>query len=702
MDRPSSHADAPIMYEAPGRLASRDRVLSWGLFGLALLVRAVYLAQLRRTPFWSDLSVDLGYYHDWGMRIAAGDPAGREVFEQSPLYAYFLALIFKLFGPGLLAPRLAQILIGSGTCVLVWKITRTAFSSGAGLTAGLLAVFYGPFLFHDGMIMKTSLAVFLTVLMIHLLSRGTGSQSGLLGMAGLCLGLGSLVRDNLILLAPVVSLWLMAEPWVGRLRMRKGRLMGGVASVATFGVGVLLVVAPVAARNYHVGGELVLLTAGGGEVFYIGNNANADGYYSPPPFVRASSVVEHEDFRVEAARRLGRPVASVSRKEASDYWLGQGLEWIAANPGDYIALLGRKLLVFWSGDEVPDTHDYGHYRRLVPILGLPVLTFGPLAALAAVGLGLSLAQWRGLLLLYMVGAGYVATVMLFFNFGRFRMPFVPVLMAFAGFGLVALAGAIRASRWAAFGWAIALGVAMFVITSLPLADNPVQEAKSSAQLAELLVRSGRIDEAESELGESLRIFWEVQAGPGGSGPGEFREGPPPLPVQRPELGRSFYDALAEAYQTRSAILRARGETAQSAAWALSAARMADHPIQLTRSGQRLVEAGRFDEAAATFRRALEALDHDADPAERLRLTLHLAEAVHRSGKPREALALVESELDRGADLSDPDEATAHYGEALIYRDLGETELMRFHLRECLRLNPSHPRADWIRQQVAGW
>jgi Xaa-Pro aminopeptidase len=59
-------------------------------------------------------------------------------------------------------------------------------------------------------------------------------------------------------------------------------------------------------------------------------------------------------------------------------------------------------------------------------------TFALLLPLACAGALVSIRRWRDLLPLHLIAAGYVLTVMLFFNFARFRMPLVPVLIAFAG------------------------------------------------------------------------------------------------------------------------------------------------------------------------------------------------------------------------------------------------------------------------------
>ncbi len=723
---PGAAAERPILYEGPGPLAGQERIVGWLVFGAALLMRLAYLKLLHDSPLWADLPVDLGYYRDWALAIASGKWGGGELFEQSPLYAWILAVLYTLFGPGLLAPRLLQILVGSITCVLIVRVGRRVISPGAGLAAGLLAAFYGPFLFYDGMLMKEVYAVFFMAAMLDQLTASNGSQRGVLATAGLCLGLGALVRDNLILVAPWVALWLMIDPWVGGMppgwdpafrgsRMTSGRVREGFARVAAFAAGTLIVVAPVAARNYHVSGRLVLLTTGGGEVFYIGNNERADGRYSPPPFVRAAAVEEHEDFRVEAARRLGVPRASLTRQDSSAFWFREGLAWIRGHPADFAALLGRKLMIFWNHYELPDNQSYDQHRRLLPILRLPLLTFGVLTSLAAAGLALLALRWRDLLPLLLIEAGYVASVMLFFNFGRFRMPAIPVLLVLAGGGLARLVPAIR---WrnvrGVLRFAVA-GLAMLALAFVDLEDDPVHRAQGAAQTAELLRRAGRLEEADRESAAAVRDLEAFIVSEGGT-LGLGGHGVPAAgKAGRPDLGASFYAVLGDAYVTRAAVDRALGRASDAEIWERRAAEadprargsstMGDGlrpraggaaPMD---AGTRSMERGQFAEAASSFRETLAALPPDTPPARRVAVSLRLAEALHRSGDPRGALAVVEKALDAAGPIPDADAAAAHYGEALIFKDLGEPERMRFHMRECLRLDPSHPRAAWMKQML---
>ena len=93
------------------------------LFGVALVVRVSLLVQISRTPFWEVRNIDSEAYHLWAARIAAGHWAPTEAFYQSPLYAYFLAVLYAVFGDGNWSPRVVQVVLAAGL-VLRWPRMR--------------------------------------------------------------------------------------------------------------------------------------------------------------------------------------------------------------------------------------------------------------------------------------------------------------------------------------------------------------------------------------------------------------------------------------------------------------------------------------------------------------------------------------------------------------------------------------------------
>src|SRR4051812_46514037 len=87
------------------------------VFGTALMLRLLYIWQIRDAPFFDLLMGDARSYDEWGQRIAAGDWIGHDVFYQAPLYPYFLGVIYATLGRSLLLVRVCQAVIGAASCI---------------------------------------------------------------------------------------------------------------------------------------------------------------------------------------------------------------------------------------------------------------------------------------------------------------------------------------------------------------------------------------------------------------------------------------------------------------------------------------------------------------------------------------------------------------------------------------------------------
>src|SRR5262245_29488674 len=144
----------------------------------ALLVRLLYIWQIRHAPFFTLLMGDSKGYDEWARRIAAGDWIGTDVFYQAPLYPYFMGAIYTVAGHDVLAVRLCQAVLGSISCALLAHAAWRLFSRRAGIIAGLILALYPPAIFFDGLVQKTALDAFLTCLVIWIISGLIVSSPG--------------------------------------------------------------------------------------------------------------------------------------------------------------------------------------------------------------------------------------------------------------------------------------------------------------------------------------------------------------------------------------------------------------------------------------------------------------------------------------------------------------------------------------------
>ncbi|MFQ5700786.1 MAG: tetratricopeptide repeat protein [Acidobacteriota bacterium] len=638
-----------------------------GVFMAGLVCRLIYLWQLDASGLWDYLRLDPLYYHDWGLRIASGELVGTDTFEMTPLYAYLLGALFKLAGPSLLLPRLLQAVLGAGTCALVAYLGLRLFGRAEALLAGLVLACYGPALFHESQIMKTVLTVALSTACACVLYFSGGRNARLLFAAGALLGLTALAQENMTVVLPVVSIWIAGRSPAGR------RLFNLAALVVGFG----LLVAPATLRNYAVSGDLVLITSGGGEVFYTGNNEFASGKYRPPAFVRPDPFFEHEDFRAEAARRLGHPV---TRRESDAFWWKQGWGFIGGHPKRYALLLLDKLATYFTDFERPDNYSYENFKPFVGILNLPLPHFAWVAPLGLIGLALTRRRWPDLLPLYATIGAYLLSALIFFTQSRYRMPMVPLLALFAAHAAVRLARAPRRREYGLLAWSLPALVGLTLFVNRDPGNSLAFRAQNHAILGEMMLHAGRDEEAVDQFRRALALFENY---PGDSAGEQFAR-----------VTTSSHYGIVLAHRAGAPSVSDEEVIDHLRA----AGRSPDADLRrdaLGDLGALLLARGDAGGAAAAFAGAVR-----ADPAD-FRLRLRLAEAQHRAGRPDAALRTVEEAIALFPKADPKDLASAHYGEALIYlRDRPDPGRAERHLREVLRLDPDHPRADWIRRTLA--
>ncbi|MDB4980966.1 MAG: Tetratricopeptide 2 repeat protein, partial [Myxococcales bacterium] len=329
---------------------------------------------------------------------------------------------------------------------------------------GALLALAGPCLFFGGLIHKACLDLFLMSALLYMLARLLDEASPRRGWAlatGAVLGALTLTRENALLLFPLLAV-VLGIALAGR---------GARLAVGLFLLGGVLALAPVALRNYAVGGELVLTTSQFGANFYLGNNAQADGTYEPLVYGHGDVANEHADAIALAEQAAGRKLTA---GEVSHYWSSRAWAWMSAHPGDWARLLVHKWRLVWSAREISDSDEILVYedasvllRALTTLFG-----FGTFAALAAVGMATTWPQRRRVGFLYVIVGGLAAATALFFVFGRYRVALFPPLALFAAAGLGQLVALPRTRpRPRVLAGYVGIGVAAAIATSLPLGGN---------------------------------------------------------------------------------------------------------------------------------------------------------------------------------------------------------------------------------------
>lgn len=460
------------------------------ILAVAGLLRAGHWLAVRPQPFFAQLVMDSWEYDSWAGRIVKGDWLGRELFFQPPLYPYLLALTYKIWGHSYAAVYLLQILFSLAGIYALFRAGRLLLGEHYGLAAAGLAALYGVFIFYDVQILKESPAVVLVCFLLWALaSAREGGRASTWFKAGLSAGLIALLRENMLLVLPVLVLLTLREGdgW-GRRARSAAALVGGF----------LLVLFPVALRNGIVGGVFLPTTFQGGVNFYIGNNPAATGWYqSIVPGKQMPEYERLEPIRV-ARQETGRPLTP---SESSRYWMDKALRWARDNPGAFLRLSAKKSGMFWEWYERPDAVDYYYVRGRSFILGLPLVEFGAVSLLALAGLFLKRRAWRTTAPVWLFIPAWMASTVVFFLFSRYRLLVVPPLLLFASVPIVEFLRS--AKKGLGFRRLLAGAGIVGALVAPHLAGFEYRKDLTHYNLAVIYDKMGRIAEAESHYRRAL-------------------------------------------------------------------------------------------------------------------------------------------------------------------------------------------------------
>ena len=472
------------------------------LFLSALTLRVVAVGQYTAGhPLAEWLVIDEASYDQWAMRIAAGEWIGTRAFFQEPLYSYLLGLVYAVLGRQLLLVRVMQAGLGALTAWLVLHLAARVFGRRAGLWAGWAAALYRPALLLPCLLLKENLflPLFVLLALAILRTREQAAKRRWFGI-GLLVGLGSLLRGNMLAMAPILVLWPLLRAW-----RRVEGLASALRSCAFVLAGLLLSLAPALLHNVKVDGVWTP-TTGSGPNLYLGNHPDNEwGRASELDFVRGIPEHEPDDWRREAERRSGR---SLDAGEVSRYYLIETLRSFAQRPLLHLSQMLRKLRLSLSSYEVGDNHDLEWDARYLALLRWPLGGFGLWGMLALAGIGLFATRKengagtdRGAAVeLLLLAALYLATIVLTLTSMRIRLGLVPLLLPFSGYWLSRAVGFLRGpSRTVASG--ARLGTCLLlaaVVVHAPLVDSRMRRDDRlgrDANLALQLSRAGQTAEA---------------------------------------------------------------------------------------------------------------------------------------------------------------------------------------------------------------
>lgn len=397
MRRRRAPARTPAPSPSPEPVEPRS--LGWpgaiALFLLALAVRVAVARSLASEPLFRSPQLDALEYLRWARLIAGGEFPWPVPPPHGLGYPVFLAGVLRLVDGSLDGARLAQAALGGGTVVLTGLLAARTFGRRAGWAAGALLAVMGPVVFTEVSFLGEGLLLFLLVA-----AFAAGDVAG-----GLLLGAAVLVRPTALVALPAL-LWKRPP-----------------AAMARTLLGCLVVVVPVVVRISLANGAIVPVQGYGGLNFHIGNDLAGDG---------------------TASRRLGGDWEALQAEPSG--WFQRTVAELAARPLAALGLWTRKAAWTLQSEEIRDSHAFAFFQERSVVLRL-LPGFGLLLGLGALGLWRAAREKdRRSLPPALALAAFLLVPVLLVVGSRYRLPALPWLAIFAGFGFRTILDSTRAVR----------------------------------------------------------------------------------------------------------------------------------------------------------------------------------------------------------------------------------------------------------------
>jgi tetratricopeptide (TPR) repeat protein len=404
--------------------------LLWLLMAASAVIRIVFFMQAKDLDVFAVPILDCSTYHEWALRLVAGDLDWNETYWMGPLYPHLLAAGYWLFGSGHQVVMAVQLLFSLINIWLVYRLGQNLLGGGArqnnraseadytALLAAFLYALYGAPVFYAGMklmaVVVTTIMLLIALQAGHVVRQRSWKSWFVLGVL---VGLGALARGNILifLVGFPLLLWQRKTPLLTREHM---------TFVLAMWLGAFMMVMPATLRNVIVGNDLALLTSNGGVNLLIGQKSGYNGMFAP-----ASDILEAENdptmalqLESEAGHALkGSEISRILSKQAWELFVTD----IDAMPAHY----ARKAYRFWNGYELPQIASYDYWRENIPVLrplALPFMVFSALGLLGLLYLPARENQLARRIFLIII-LGYFLSLMPFFPTARYRQPLVPLL-----------------------------------------------------------------------------------------------------------------------------------------------------------------------------------------------------------------------------------------------------------------------------------
>ncbi len=378
---------------------------------------------------------------------------GGKTYHQEPLYTYFLAVIFALAGPELWLVFAIQSLCGVICILLVYDISRRLFSEATARVAAVLALFYGPMLFYEAVLLRAAFICLTSLLLVWLmiLARKEDRSWLWLALGGSC-GTAILLKSMFLLYPAGLAVYYVIKTPPRSWKTRANAIAWGM-------LGFTVALIPLVTRNLIVGAP-PLSTNGVTPITLL------------VPNIPGNSVTEYDP--------LGGNTPELIAKADGDLVSTIGQILAINSPLGLIEKAAEKAEAIFHWFEYPNNTSFYLYKLYSQVLDLMPISTRIILALALAGLFLSFKRMDNNAPLLIMICLHFAVMLLAWVSSRLRVPLVVCSIPLAALALVWITENLKSRRFKGPGLAFILILTFFwyMGREIPASMTPVRPVDS--------------------------------------------------------------------------------------------------------------------------------------------------------------------------------------------------------------------------------
>lgn len=419
-----------------------------GIFLFALFLRMYAFTYLPRRAITDD-SYEYNYIaHNLGKAIKGEQLEDRNKFlylgaKRGWLYSLFLAGIYKFFGLRVLNVRLAQVIIDSLTCLVIYFIARDIFNKKVGVVAILLSSFYPGFIYYSTMLYQETTTTFLLALFIFFLNKAISQKKSFFYfISGIFTILITFYRSGFLLFPLVV----IPALFFTLLLFYKNN---SCRYFFCFLAGTLSMFIIYCAFSYKVSGRVTFNKPSSAWLFY--ETIHRDGWvsdtFSPTPTEELNEIAKE----YSPSTSVGNQVA----KLPPAIYIKAGIRYIQNNPLKYFSQLIKGVNRMWSYIETYPGK--WHSKRV----WVQLVFHRCLLILGLIGVFLSLTMWYYSWPFYLTFLYTTCVYIPIIAIPRYAVPSMPFIIILAAYAILFISDILKNEGRRLISWKFFL---LWVIT----------------------------------------------------------------------------------------------------------------------------------------------------------------------------------------------------------------------------------------------